>query len=203
MTDQEPEDGVETSAETPAPPKRSHRKHVPKPEPEPVAEAQPPEISDPLTTEITGVQVGVVWDDDDFQVEFDDEEPTSDAEIPLGTAIAISFGVETLAEAMVDIRRRKKSRGITPVLRRQIRKGAAIAQDALQENERTDFLEENGRSLGRLVILLDAPIPKKTAAQKALASLIRSARRDLRADIRMWQSQVETPPTDDLSALLD
>ena len=207
MTDQEPEDGVETGAEQLAPPKRARRK--PEPAPEPVPEAPITyleEIGDRFDNlSQDELEAAMADDDDDFLLDFDEEEDdvTPDAVVPLGAAIAVSFGVSTLWAAMSGILDRKKRRGITSVLHRQIRKSAMASLDALNENQRTDFLEEHGRSLARLIILLDAPVPKKTAEQKALASLMRSARRDLRKEIKKWEKQVAQPPADDLSALLD
>jgi hypothetical protein len=206
MTDQEPEDGVDAGAETPSPPKRTRRKPEPAPEPvPPVPDTESEQTLEPSAgTSLEDVEGPFDDDDEDFLLDFDEEDDvTPDAVVPLGAAIAVSFGVSTLWAAMSDILNRKKPRGITPVLHRQIRKSASVSLDALNENQRTDFLEEHGRSLARLIILLDAPVPKKTADQKALASLMRSARRDLRKDLKKWEKQVAQHPVDDLSALLD
>ncbi len=206
MTDQEPEDGVDAGAETPAPPKRTRRKPEPAPEPvPPVPDTESEQTLEPSAgTSLEDVEGPFDDDDEDFLLDFDEEDDvTPDAVVPLGAAIAVSFGVSTLWAAMSDILNRKKPRGITPVLHRQIRTSASVSLDALNENQRTDFLEEHGRSLARLIILLDAPVPKQTADQKALASLMRSARRDLRKDLKKWEKQVAQHPVDDLSALLD
>lgn len=200
MTDQEPKDGVDIGAGKPALPKRTRRKPESQPAP-PEPETDTEQCAEPLE----GMDGPFDDNDDDFLLDFDEKEDnvTPDAVVPLGAAIAVSFGVSTLWAAMSDILDRKKRRGITPVLHRQIRKSATASLDALNENQRTDFLENHGLSLARLIILLDAPVPKKTADQKALASLMRSARRDLRKDLKEWEKQVDQPPVDDLSALLD